>query len=153
MIQIRTLADGAQTPAEIARLLGSFLERAEETLDIAVYDINLADESEQIVLGTLRAAAARDVRVRLLYNVDDRPPGDVLPPPPPKTRPDEIEALPIATCGIPGWPDLMHHKYVVRDGAAVWTGSTNWTDDSWSREENAIVVVESHAVAGRFAED
>jgi phosphatidylserine/phosphatidylglycerophosphate/cardiolipin synthase-like enzyme len=47
----------------------------------------------------------------------------------------------------------MHHKYVVRDGAAVWTGSTNWTDDSWSREENVIVVVDSQAVAARFAED
>ena len=30
----------------------------------------------------------------------------------------------------------MHHKYVVRDGEAVWTGSTNWTADSWTREEN-----------------
>ena len=33
----------------------------------------------------------------------------------------------------------MHHKFVVRDGEAVWTGSTNWTDDSWSRQENVIV--------------
>ena len=149
---MRTLADGAQTPIEIARLLASFLERAEETLDIALYDVNLADETERIVLGTLRAAAERGVRVRLLYNVDDRPPGDVIPPPP-KTRPDEIEALPIATCGIPGWPDLMHHKYVVRDRAAVWTGSTNWTDDSWSREENVLAVVDSRAIASRYADD
>jgi phosphatidylserine/phosphatidylglycerophosphate/cardiolipin synthase-like enzyme len=153
MIEIRTLADGAQAPVEIARLLASFLERAEETLDIAIYDINLADETEQIVLGTLRSAASRGVRVRLLYNVDDRPPGDVLPPPPPKTRPEEIEALPIATCGIPGWPDLMHHKYVVRDRAAVWTGSTNWTEDSWSREENVIAVVDSDPIGQRYSQD
>ncbi len=152
MIQIRTLADGAQAPVEIARLLASFLERAEKTLDLALYDVNLADETEQIVLGTLRAAAERGVRVRLLYNVDDRPHGHVIPPPP-KTRPDEIEALPIATCGIPGWPDLMHHKYVVRDRAAVWTGSTNWTEDSWSREENLIAVVDASAIADRYAED
>jgi phosphatidylserine/phosphatidylglycerophosphate/cardiolipin synthase-like enzyme len=92
------------------------------------------------------------VRVRLLYNIDRRASGPAVPPPP-KTRPDEIEALPFATCGVPGWPDLMHHKYVVRDGAAVWTGSTNWTDDSWSREENVIAVVESGVVAQRFAED
>src|SRR5438876_10390071 len=74
-------------------------------------------------------------------------------PPPPKTRPAEIEALPFETVGVPGWPDLMHHKYVIRDGATVWTGSTNWTDDSWSREENVIAVLESAGVAARYAED
>jgi phosphatidylserine/phosphatidylglycerophosphate/cardiolipin synthase-like enzyme len=47
----------------------------------------------------------------------------------------------------------MHHKYVVRDGASVWSGSTNWTDDSWSREENVIAVVDSAKVAGLFSED
>jgi phosphatidylserine/phosphatidylglycerophosphate/cardiolipin synthase-like enzyme len=133
-------------------LLASFLERAERTLDIAIYDVNLADETESLVLGTLRAAAARGVEVRLLYNVADRAP--VVPvPPPPKTRREEIEALPFATLGVPGWPDLMHHKYVIRDGASVWTGSANWTDDSWSREENVIAVADSNAVAQRYAED
>ena len=33
-----------------------------------------------------------------------------------------MDALPIA-----GVPDLMHHKYMVRDGESVWTGSTNFT--------------------------
>jgi phosphatidylserine/phosphatidylglycerophosphate/cardiolipin synthase-like enzyme len=104
------------------------------------------------VLGTLRASSARGVRVRLLYNVDRRPPGKTAPPPP-KTRPQEIETLPFMTCGIPGWPDLRHHKYVVRDSASVWTGSTNWTDDSWSREENVIAVVDSDSFANRYFED
>ena len=101
VIQLRTLVDGGQKPAEIARLLASFLERAERTLDIAIYDINLRDETEQIVLDTLRAASRRGVRIRLLYNVDRRPPGKVAPPPP-KTRADEIEALPFETVGVPG---------------------------------------------------
>jgi phosphatidylserine/phosphatidylglycerophosphate/cardiolipin synthase-like enzyme len=152
VIEVHTLTDGGQSPVAIARLLASFLERAEQTLDIAVYDVNLADETESIVLGTLRAAAARGVEVRFLYNLDDRLP-TVPVPPPPKTRPEEIEALPFATVGIPGWPDLMHHKYVIRDGASVWTGSANWTDDSWSREENVVAIVESKAVAQRYAED
>jgi phosphatidylserine/phosphatidylglycerophosphate/cardiolipin synthase-like enzyme len=47
----------------------------------------------------------------------------------------------------------MHHKYVVRDGEDVWTGSTNWTDDSWSREENVIAVVHSAELAARYTED
>ena len=45
----------------------------------------------------------------------------------------------------------MHHKYVIRDGAAVWTGSTNWTDDSWTREENVILTVDSAPVAAPSA--
>src|SRR5260370_11302082 len=73
--------------------------------------------------------------------------------PPPQTAPGEVEAMPFPTLGVEGWPDLMHHKFVVRDGASVWTGSTNWTDDSWSREENVIVVVDSTELAKAFTLD
>ena len=31
---------------------------------------------------------------------------------------------------------------------AVWTGSTNWTEDSWSREENLIAVVDAQRDRG-----
>jgi phosphatidylserine/phosphatidylglycerophosphate/cardiolipin synthase-like enzyme len=47
----------------------------------------------------------------------------------------------------------MHHKYVVRDGRAVWTGSMNWTDDSFTRQENVVVRIESEEVAAAFTED
>jgi phosphatidylserine/phosphatidylglycerophosphate/cardiolipin synthase-like enzyme len=47
----------------------------------------------------------------------------------------------------------MHHKYVIRDGEDVWTGSLNWTDDSWSRQENVITVVHSPAIAKAFTID
>ena len=83
--------------------------------------------------------------MRLLYNVAH--PGPIPVPPPPESAPEAIEALPVETRGIAGIPDLMHHKFVVRDGAAVWGGSTNWTDDSWSRQENVIVTVESTEIA------
>ncbi len=152
MIQLRTLTDGGQPALEIARLLASFLERAERTLDVAIYDFGLGPETHDVVAGTLVAAAERGVHVRLLYNLDheDAP---VPVPPPPKTEPERVEALPFPTRGIPGRPNLMHHKYVVRDGAAVWTGSTNWTDDSWTREENVVAVVDSRPVALRYEQD
>jgi phosphatidylserine/phosphatidylglycerophosphate/cardiolipin synthase-like enzyme len=54
---------------------------------------------------------------------------------------------------IPGEPDLMHHKYVVRDLSAVWTGSTNWTLDSWTREENVLVTVDSQEIAAVYTQD
>jgi phosphatidylserine/phosphatidylglycerophosphate/cardiolipin synthase-like enzyme len=47
----------------------------------------------------------------------------------------------------------MHHKFVVRDGASVWTGSTNWTDDSWTREENVILTLDSPTIARDFTRD
>jgi phosphatidylserine/phosphatidylglycerophosphate/cardiolipin synthase-like enzyme len=62
----------------------------------------------------------------------------------------------IASLGVPakavaGVPDLMHHKYVIRDRAVVLSGSTNWTDDSWSRQENVVVTVSSAALGHAFA--
>jgi phosphatidylserine/phosphatidylglycerophosphate/cardiolipin synthase-like enzyme len=47
----------------------------------------------------------------------------------------------------------MHHKYVVRDGEALWTGSMNWTDDSWSVQENVVVTVASPELAHAFTLD
>ncbi|MGI8421282.1 MAG: phospholipase D-like domain-containing protein [Gaiellaceae bacterium] len=149
MIELRTLADGGQTPAEIARELADFLGKATRSLELALYDIRLHDEAAELVKGALVGVAERGVAVRLAYNVDYSKHG----PPPPKTEPTLIESLPVPTRAVPGVPDLMHHKYVVRDGSAVWTGSTNWTDDSWSREENVIVRVESPALAAAFQLD
>ncbi len=47
----------------------------------------------------------------------------------------------------------MHHKYAVVDGEAVWTGSTNWTDDSWTREENVVVMARSTGLARAYTRD
>jgi phosphatidylserine/phosphatidylglycerophosphate/cardiolipin synthase-like enzyme len=44
----------------------------------------------------------------------------------------------------------MHHKYAVRDAEAVWTGSTNWTTDSWTLQENVIVLAGSPLVAAEY---
>jgi phosphatidylserine/phosphatidylglycerophosphate/cardiolipin synthase-like enzyme len=46
----------------------------------------------------------------------------------------------------------MHHKYVVRDGRDVWTGSLNWTDDAFALEENVVLRISSADVAGVFTE-
>ncbi len=74
-------------------------------------------------------------------------------PPPPETDPELVESLPFPTAAIPGIPDLMHHKYVIRDGESLWTGSMNWTSDSWTREENVIVTVDSLELAARYGVD
>jgi phosphatidylserine/phosphatidylglycerophosphate/cardiolipin synthase-like enzyme len=152
LIEVHTLTDGGQTSLDIARRITAFLDEARISLELALYDLRLHDETADVVRGALVGAHERGVNVRLIYNVDDV--DERVPvPPPPKTEPELVETLPFETVGVPGWPDLMHHKYVVRDRDAVWTGSTNWTDDSWTREENVIVVVQSTGVAIRFQDD
>jgi phosphatidylserine/phosphatidylglycerophosphate/cardiolipin synthase-like enzyme len=150
-VEVRTLIDGGQPAEQTAHALAQFFAAAEQTLEIAVYDLNLPPDLVAIVGDALRAAESRGVAIRLAYNLDHAK--DVPVPPPPITNPETMEGLPFPTEAIPGVPDLMHHKYVVRDSSTVWTGSTNWTADSWTREENVIVTVDSPAVAARYRED
>jgi phosphatidylserine/phosphatidylglycerophosphate/cardiolipin synthase-like enzyme len=134
------------------QLLAGWVSAARHTLEIAIYDVRLPDPFGPVLIDALTGAAKRGVAVRLAYNYEeDEHPVPV--PPPPKTEPGLIDSLPFPTARIPGVPDLMHHKYIVRDQAAVWTGSTNWTVDSWTREENVILTGESTALAGRYGVD
>jgi len=91
------------------------------------------------------------VTIRFVYDVDHANPIPVPPPPEPDVQ--LIATLPVDGKPIAGVPDLMHHKYVIRDGASVWTGSMNWTDDSWSRQENVVAVVHSEAIAKAYRID
>jgi phosphatidylserine/phosphatidylglycerophosphate/cardiolipin synthase-like enzyme len=150
-LTVRTLTDGGQDPSQVAGWIAEFLAGAEKTLDLAQYDFNLVGETREVVADAIRAAAARGVRIRFAYNVDHRNPIPIPPPPEPDVQ--LITELPVEGKAVAGVPDLMHHKYVVRDGHTVWTGSMNWTDDSFSRQENVVVVVESRALAANFTAD
>ncbi len=148
-VELTTLTDGGQPASRVAAEIAAFLNSARGSLDLALYDVRLETEAGALVLASLLAAYQRGVRVRLLFDVDH--PGPVPVPPPPETRPEAIEALPVETRGIAGIPDLMHHKFCVRDGRDVWTGSMNWTEDSWTRQENVVVrVLDSDRLAFAF---
>jgi phosphatidylserine/phosphatidylglycerophosphate/cardiolipin synthase-like enzyme len=146
-IDITALHPGRQTALELAQRAAGFIGEARRSLDLALYDVRLPGEPGDVVAAALREAAARGVAVRIAYNADH---DERVFPPPPRTKPELIESLPFPTRGIPGIPDLMHHKYVVRDGESVWTGSTNWTTDSWTLQENVIVLTTSPLVAAEY---
>jgi phosphatidylserine/phosphatidylglycerophosphate/cardiolipin synthase-like enzyme len=148
VISCRTLTDGGQSAADVARDVAAFLDAASHSLDLALYDLDLGAQAEGVVLGALTAAAGRGVAVRIVYNVDHGYPIPV--PPPPALVPEDVEALPVPTRAVSGIPDLMHHKFCVRDGQTVLSGSTNWTDDSWERQENLAVTVDSVALAEAY---
>jgi phosphatidylserine/phosphatidylglycerophosphate/cardiolipin synthase-like enzyme len=152
-LEVSFLQDGGQRAEDVATELSSFLGAAQRSLDIALYDLNLSGAAADLVKSAIMAAAGRGVAIRLLYNVDFPNPIPVPPPPQPDTA--YIQSLGVPNRPVPGVPDLMHHKYVVRDRgtetATVWTGSTNWTNDSWNREENVIIRLPSAGLAEEYS--
>jgi phosphatidylserine/phosphatidylglycerophosphate/cardiolipin synthase-like enzyme len=151
VLAVRTLTDGGQRPLDVARDVADFVGAAERSLDFAHYDFHLSPEPADVVGTAIRDAAERGVAVRFIYNLDHRNPIPV--PPPPEPDGVLIESLGVPVRPIAGVPDLMHHKFVVRDGASVWTGSMNWTDESWSRQENVVALADSRELAIRFTQD
>ena len=140
----------------VAQRLATFLDGAAATLDIAIYDLRLEAGPASTVLASFEAALRRGVRVRMIFNQDH---ALAIPVPPPPEIDwefvDRLKAIGVQVKPVPGIPDLMHHKYVVRDAgtaqASLLTGSTNWTNDSWNREENVMFTVASGEIAGDYA--
>ncbi len=154
-IEVTFLEQDGQRPETVAALLADFLAAARSSLHLAIYDFRLGPPLAEPVVGALRQRALAGVDVRIVYDAGKRQVPFVeagADPAPPGTADfvaaigSGVAAKPI-TGGDPRLPKLMHHKYIVRDGAtpqgAVWTGSTNFTDDSWTLMENNIVRIDS----------
>ena len=150
-IEFAFLEDGGQTADGTAALLAQFIGAARATLEIAIYDLRLSGAAAQTLLDAVRGAKARGVSIRVVFNQDHPRPRPI--PAPSEVDWDLLKQMDVPFHPVSGVPDLMHHKYVIRDHSSLWSGSTNWTTDSWTREENVIVRVESPEVAAAYLTD
>ncbi|MEP7219083.1 MAG: phospholipase D-like domain-containing protein [Bacteroidota bacterium] len=125
---------GQNDPGNIDRHLAEFIGTAKNTLDCAFYEL----ESQRIA-DALIAAHLRGVKVRLVGDSDYR---------------DNKEMKGVMAAGIPVVFDertaLMHNKFVVADGAAVWTGSFNATDNCSFRNNNNGLILRSRDLAANY---
>jgi phosphatidylserine/phosphatidylglycerophosphate/cardiolipin synthase-like enzyme len=157
-IDVYFLSEEEQTGQEVALRLAAFIAGARRSLDIAIYDFRLSAPLKAIVAEALAERTQTGVTVRIAYDADK--------PPMPHWEagldpaPGGTGAF-VQSLGYPwrriGGLKLMHNKYVVRDAglpsAAVWTGSTNLTDDSWTLQENNILQLASPELANAYARD
>ena len=151
---------------DVAIRLAQFIGEAKSTIDIAIYDFRLRDEAATIVADGLRSQARKGVRTRIAYDSATNP--DAIP----TAAPSQIESdqRPIGTDtfvrsfadvaqvkGITGYRALMHNKYILRDvdsaDAAVFTGSSNYTNDSWGLQDNNLLCLRSQQLASYYAKD
>ncbi len=153
-IQAFFLGQGEQSGSEVGARLAAFIGAAQQSLDLALYDFRLSDDFKQPVVEALRQRAEAGVTIRIAYDADKPPDPQMVEgmDPAPGGTGQFVQSL-----GYPfrriGGLKLMHHKYVVRDNQAVWTGSTNWTNDAWTVQENNIVQLFSPEVAAYYAQD
>lgn len=157
-LAVAFLAQGEQTAPAVARRVAAFIGGARHSLDFALYDFRLSDPLKAVVADALRERAAAGVAIRIAYDADK--------PEPPRLEAGMDPAPPgtgqcVQSLGYPwrriGGLKLMHHKYIIRDGAtpsaSVWTGSTNFTDDAWTLQENNIVELAALDLAAAYARD
>ncbi|MGA7733358.1 MAG: phosphatidylserine/phosphatidylglycerophosphate/cardiolipin synthase family protein [Chloroflexia bacterium] len=157
-IETSFLCAGCQTSKDVAEKLASFLSQATESIAIAAYSFNLCPEERDVILAALKARAQAGVSIRIIY---DQANPQALPPwhfdPCDLSTPQFVQSLGFPSRMIEGNRALMHHKYVVLDGntprAAVWTGSTNFTDDSWKLQENNVIILRSQELARYYVKD
>ncbi len=157
-LSVNFLAEGEQTALQIAGRLAAFIRGTERSLDFAIYDFRLSPETRAIIADALRERATAGVAIRIAYDADkpSSPPLHHGMDPAPNGTGEFVQSL-----GYPwrriGGMKLMHNKYIVRDaalpGAAVWTGSTNLTDDAWTLQENNLLQLTSQPAAGYYARD
>ncbi|HEY1330802.1 MAG TPA: phospholipase D-like domain-containing protein [Actinomycetota bacterium] len=150
-LEVEFLRDGGQHPADVAGRLVGWVRAARSSLDVAIYDFHARTGASAAVADALEAAAARGVRVRVVFNAEV--PRHPAAPRPAACRPEDIDGLDVPTRAVAGGGALMHHKYAVRDATSVWAGSTNWTDDAFAREENVVLRVEHPDVAAAYGAD
>ncbi len=152
------LAQGEQSSQQVAARLVRFIGEAQQSLDWAIYDFRLSDELKAVVAQALRERAQVGVTIRIAYDADkpEDPRFEVGQDPAPGGTGAFVQSL-----GYPwrriGGMKLMHNKYIIRDGglqrACIWTGSTNFTDDAWTKQENNIIQLASPELAQYYAQD
>ena len=110
------------------------IDQARNQVDAALYDLNLWS-----IRNALIRAHQRGVIVRLVVESDSLDRG-------------EIQEL--IAAGIPVVPDqgeaLMHNKFLIIDGAEVWTGSMNLTVNGAYRHLNNLIQIRSSRLVDNF---
>jgi len=155
-----------EQPHKIAQALAKHIAAAQKTLHLAVFDFKFQTNLADPVVRAIMDRAGAGVEVQIAY--DKRPAGT-------KFVNDPLGSGGVKTVGTEAYlqstfpegskvqlypisdPQLMHNKYVIRDGhtpqAAVWTGSTNLTSDAWSFQDNNVIILNSPQIAARYETD
>lgn len=125
-----------------ADTLAKYINRATQTLDIAIYNWNSTVIKDAVV-----AAKNRGVRVRIIYEDDN---ANVSVGQLPANIPRIARPAQTGSTGS----SIMHNKFVIIDAENsnpnipwVWTGSMNWTQAQLATDRNNVIALQDQALA------
>jgi len=132
-----TMLNGA-APDTLVR----YINRATQTLDIAIYNWNNAT-----ILNAVNAAFARGVRVRVIYE-DDNANVSI------SSLATGIQRIARPNTAGSTTSSIMHNKFVIVDANStnpnvpwVWTGSMNWTAAQLTTDRNNVIAIQDQSLA------
>jgi phosphatidylserine/phosphatidylglycerophosphate/cardiolipin synthase-like enzyme len=119
---------------ELEQAVLASIQGAQDSIDVVMYNFSLLSAADELV-----EAARRDVLVRVVLDSDALDSAIV-----PRLRSAGIEVI------GDGRESLMHNKFLIIDGQAVWTGSLNLTASGLNNDNNNMVRVQSAEMAGLY---
>lgn len=135
--------------AQLVARVVEFIGATESTLDCAIYDLR----HPEIVSALARLAAKPHVRLRIAFDASGERNGGLSADPKPSGTRQAItdaglleRATPIHEHGR----HLMHDKFMVRDGHAVWVGSANFTKGGLELQDNNCLDISSAPLAAIY---
>jgi phosphatidylserine/phosphatidylglycerophosphate/cardiolipin synthase-like enzyme len=131
-------------PRSIDDTLIAYINRARETIDMAIYNFN--NDGLSNISAALNQASRRGVKIRVIYDESTFSKGvmDLFGEIPRLGRPE-------------GERGIMHNKFIIFDADAanpnlswVWTGSTNLTEKQINEDENNVILIQDQSLAKVF---
>lgn len=138
-----------QLPNAIDDTLIAYINRAQHSIDIMVYNLGSASGISDMA-GAINQAFLSGRAIRVIYNQDTGNNGVALLHP---DIPKLISPEPL----FPNGHGLMHNKVFIFDAFAsnanrplVWTGSTNLTTQQINTDPNNVVIVQDQSLAKAY---
>ncbi|HEY7850351.1 MAG TPA: phospholipase D-like domain-containing protein [Ktedonobacterales bacterium] len=135
--------------AELTARVVEFIAATETSLDCAIYDLR----HPQILAALTQLASRAHVRLRIAFDGGGERAGGMAGDPKPSGTAQAIDQAGLrerATAIHEHGRHLMHDKYLVRDGRAVWVGSANFTVGGLELQDNNCLEITSSALAATY---
>lgn len=132
-----------------------FIDGAKRKLDIAVQELDCRRITDAIIRAKKRKVSVRLVLEASYLTLDRARPDPYKPGGKHEINRFLHDAILRSAINVHSDfnPKIFHQKFIVRDGSAVLTGSTNFTDTGISRNLNHILIVRDRKVANTYSKE